>query len=1117
MGIYTATLGCLLFLSSCALASIAVWAYYLRHSTLLLLVGISGYGMGVLALVGLVWGSGIWVMVEMSFAIFHMVVGLMTIVSMVRNHITVPHGIEVALPVLLMVDVMIWSSMATTKLIGVQQRHDEEMLPTNTQVSMTPDTAFDPETPHLASMAEKPYANSAALQKFPTTIALTKYPTVLSVSKKASDQTLINDEEYDKSWLGRKRSVLFGKATTIPRFPSILGPNRTILKKKLSLRQAAKQPAKPIEVLPETNSNDIPEVNWDSNDDWTTEGNWMQQQVHKNYSIPNTNQIARSQSTSCIGPREREHRKKSLHNEKVLLSSVNPVLLPPVLKSGESPIMLSKRLQELTNNSDEDLSSPPFNAKMGTANETDNNERKVYDDQNEYKLSEKSSDHEQNEHKKAIYEQNDHKSTSKPNQYNLTAYPSNYDVNQYGMIPTPNQFHTTSLSPVGEVVTPINDYVGTPWVCQETNGLDETNMDSQELGGSSIELGRSSVELANPKLRNSPKLGNFPDLAPPHQVKLSNHPDLAPDSSLPNNSAVLSEPSHIHMEHGSAPLITSVDSSSLPYVNEFGEPVDQAAFRDFDLAYVREQEDKVTEESSRIGSSHKISGTDDSSHSTKNTSHSTKRSHSIKSSHNLKHSIDNHFALDSHYDRYPDLSDASVCGSPSRQDITLDTIRYSAAFDDTVLYNNSGIGKSNLDEPFWEGKAYGRYGVVNESLDPQEIPTKPRQLNFEKHQKLSFDKPQQLNSNSQQTLSNPQQPLPGNLSTKTSFASGIYLSKIPTCEENIDEYDRVLEGLESIPRISRQASWAAQPTHGSITPQQWDKNRDVYHENRTQRLLSGSLRVPSAHPDNIDDVSDVGAGEGLDRDHDHFSNRVDSGLRHSSYLGRSHSAPLLHTFRKPESRKPSDRLNESDEFGVYDEALYTTTVFPGGIPAAFLEFSAPFTPSQETMSPVVTSASSSPVRKFFQESPKRISSVFRRKQSIDEMRGNRSHKHTNSAYSNQVSLLSSASKLTGGSPRKSLRSFLTSKSHKHSQLVPSATAPASALTFVEGLNLGVRKFSVAQLRNDAIDFWDVRTANSLEREQLRVSSVPSDVVGEYDREKWRTLQALKERSALHLA
>lgn len=44
---------------------------------------------------------------------------------------------------------------------------------------------------------------------------------------------------------------------------------------------------------------------------------------------------------------------------------------------------------------------------------------------------------------------------------------------------------------------------------------------------------------------------------------------------------------------------------------------------------------------------------------------------------------------------------------------------------------------------------------------------------------------------------------------------------------------------------------------------------------------------------------------------------------------------------------------------------------------------------------------------------------------------------------------------------------------------------------------------------NALSFWDLDTAHSSERS--RVSSVPSAVIGEYDREKWRTLKALQNQ------
>lgn len=44
------------------------------------------------------------------------------------------------------------------------------------------------------------------------------------------------------------------------------------------------------------------------------------------------------------------------------------------------------------------------------------------------------------------------------------------------------------------------------------------------------------------------------------------------------------------------------------------------------------------------------------------------------------------------------------------------------------------------------------------------------------------------------------------------------------------------------------------------------------------------------------------------------------------------------------------------------------------------------------------------------------------------------------------------------------------------------------------------------------DHWDAQTVGALDR--LRVSSLPTSVVGEYDKEKWRTLKELERRAAL---
>ena len=184
-------------------------------------------------------------------------------------------------------------------------------------------------------------------------------------------------------------------------------------------------------------------------------------------------------------------------------------------------------------------------------------------------------------------------------------------------------------------------------------------------------------------------------------------------------------------------------------------------------------------------------------------------------------------------------------------------------------------------------------------------------------------------------------------------------------------------------------------------------------------------------------------------------------------LYRSMSAPSLHTFRNVSNGSEVPSIPENPtvgkfDFGTVDLARVCT----------------PTTPQEAT--------SESPLRRFIKDSPKRITSVFKKK-SMD-LGTLPSHKHSTSVISQQYSMASSKS-----SPRKSIKSLFSGnaagmQTHRTQGSVPVFSLPVLVARSAE-----------------PIDFWDVSTAPS-SGGPSRVSSVPSDVIGAYDREKWRTLK-----------
>lgn len=192
-------------------------------------------------------------------------------------------------------------------------------------------------------------------------------------------------------------------------------------------------------------------------------------------------------------------------------------------------------------------------------------------------------------------------------------------------------------------------------------------------------------------------------------------------------------------------------------------------------------------------------------------------------------------------------------------------------------------------------------------------------------------------------------------------------------------------------------------------------------------------------------------------------------------LYRSMSAPSLHTFRNVSSGSEAPSIPENPSVAKFDFGTVNLE-----------RVCTPTTPQEATPE--------SPLRRFIKDSPKRITSVFKKK-SMD-ITTFPSHKHSTSVISQQFSMASSKS-----SPRKSIKSLFSGnaagmQTHKTHVSVPTFSLPV-----------------LAARSSEPIDFWDVSTAPS-SGGPSRVSSVPSDVIGAYDREKWRTLKLRDDETGM---
>ncbi|PSK35455.1 hypothetical protein C7M61_004491 [Candidozyma pseudohaemuli] len=208
-------------------------------------------------------------------------------------------------------------------------------------------------------------------------------------------------------------------------------------------------------------------------------------------------------------------------------------------------------------------------------------------------------------------------------------------------------------------------------------------------------------------------------------------------------------------------------------------------------------------------------------------------------------------------------------------------------------------------------------------------------------------------------------------------------------------------------------------------------------------------------------------------------------------------APSLHTYRR-NSEGSNRRL-------VYAQELLENALTHCVTPTARV----PELPS-------IQSTNSSPI--------KRVMGMFRRRGLEAEFAGpNYSfgyHKHNDLVANSTIShpILVASGKSSSGLPRKAIKSFL--KLHKSGSSftytphnpppVPPAPPPIPILFNMPKDPLFRHSTELMQPFRVPSDEWDMSEATALD--QLRVSSLPSAIIGEYDKEKWRKLKELEEAS-----
>lgn len=353
-------------------------------------------------------------------------------------------------------------------------------------------------------------------------------------------------------------------------------------------------------------------------------------------------------------------------------------------------------------------------------------------------------------------------------------------------------------------------------------------------------------------------------------------------------------------------------------------------------------------------------------------------------------------------------------------------------------------------------------------------------------------------------------------------------------EQLPEDYYKALNGLEKIPKSSSTSNFmwkqegkenGTSSSMNHISLKDWDSNSIKWNEHRTRSganlNIAGITRLVSDHNlksmstdsdsvipadmdllppleyrlDNIDNLSDLHSATGSTKE-------VEPDYSFTS-LNRSSSAPSLHTYREPYPGLDCVYSASQESKSLSIKSLENTLRHIN-------------TPPERNVS---LTASSSPIKKFFQESPKRLNVIFKRKpntrysvdlSSLKDPNINSYHKHTSSVVSNQFSMYSSKSSKSS-SPKKTFKALLRSPSkfQTPSPVEPSFAECSKPASQNKLFNNNNNDGCLIYANENALSFWDLDTAHSSERS--RVSSVPSAVIGEYDREKWRTLKALQNQ------
>lgn len=349
----------------------------------------------------------------------------------------------------------------------------------------------------------------------------------------------------------------------------------------------------------------------------------------------------------------------------------------------------------------------------------------------------------------------------------------------------------------------------------------------------------------------------------------------------------------------------------------------------------------------------------------------------------------------------------------------------------------------------------------------------------------------------------------------TKFVGGSRDPGITTGGHSPYSFESDMEDIEEITRAVTNWNVPPQPQSSirNVSLEYWEANKDnwISGPQQSRPLVYTSSTIDAHH------AASLPANESSASLKDLLSPKTlenKNEMAQDEKLTRSISAPSLHTYREVHDVQSK---KSGSTFSLLENTLYRPRTPPAhesykvaypltyhGSQRSLGKNQFPYQSQANFSTCEPASQEASPIRKMFGKL---------------KMGGESStsmHKHSNSLATSMISSTSGLSSKSG-SPKKVIKSLFTRSlfdqgkrlSFSHSATSPTASShapirPSKASMFEN--NVSHFNFGAKNERHALDKFWEFEATDL---DKSRVSSMPSAIIGEYDKEKWRTLKTLE--------